>query len=390
MRTHALLSPSAAGRWLECTPSARMEDKFPNTSSVYADEGTLAHRYGELLIRYHLKELNEAQLSKEEKEIQANPLYQDEMYSYAYDYALYVLETYHELKKTTKDAVLILEQKVNLTEWVEGGYGHADAIIIADGMMTVIDLKYGKGVSVSAHSNKQGMLYALGALYEFAHLYDITDVRMTIYQPRIDNISSYELPAAELLHWAETVLKPRAALAYAGEGSFSPGDACLFCRAKAVCKANADYNLEIAKHDFADATLLTDADVSDILDRASRFTKWIEAVQQHALKEAVTNGKKWPGYKLVEGRSNRTYTDEQAVADKLHAAMYTDDQLYTQKLIGITAMEKLLGKKDFPILLGDLVIKPSGKPTLAPESDKRPELNSAQAAAADFAEYIED
>lgn len=234
------------------------------------------------------------------------------------------------------------------------------------------------------------MLYALGALKEFIFAYDIDAVRMTIFQPRIDNFSTFEVSVDDLLTWAEVDLKPKAKLAFAGEGEFSPGSHCQFCKAKAVCKANADYNLELAKYDFAVPELLTDEEVSDILERSSNFTSWLKSVSEYALSEAVLNGKKWPGFKLVEGRSNRTYSDEIAVATRLTEKGFAEDLIYKRELLGITAMEKVIGKKEFALHLNDLIIKPQGKPTLAPAGDKREELNSVDAAQKEFAEvYVE-
>lgn len=386
MAEHAVLSPSSASRWLACTPSARLELTFPDNSGLAASEGTLAHSLGELLIRYKLKKIPKSVFTKKLKEIQTHKQYENAMYDYADDYAVFVLEQFAEAKTHTKDAVIYLEQKLNLTDFVPEGFGTGDAGIIADSWLTLIDLKYGKGVPVSAGKNKQMMLYALGALREYDYIYDISMVRLIIYQPRLDNITTYEISVEDLKAWAETELKPRAALAFKGEGDFQPGSHCLFCKAKAVCKANADYNLEIAKYEFQDAVLLKDADVADILDRADDFIKWISAVKEHALAEAVNNGKKWPDYKLVEGRSNRTYVDETKVADTLKKNGFPEDKIFTKKLLGITAMEKTITKPVFSTLLNDLVIKPAGKPTLVHESDKRPEYNSMDKAILDFAD----
>jgi hypothetical protein len=384
MGNHAVLSPSSASRWIACTPSARLELNFPDNSGLAASEGTLAHSLGELLIKHKLKKIQNREFTKQLKAIQGDKQYENAMYDYADDYAVFVLEQFAEAQAHTKDAVIYLEQKLNLTDYVPEGFGTGDAGIIADKWLTLIDLKYGKGVPVSAEENKQMMLYALGALREYDFVYDIPMVRLIIYQPRLYNISTYEISVKELREWAETELKPRAALAFKGQGDFNPGSHCRFCKAKAVCKANADYNLEIAKHEFAEAVLLTDEDISDILNRADDFTKWISSVKEHALVEAVNNGKKWPDYKLVEGRSNRTYVDETKVADTLIKNGFPEKEIYTKKLLGITAMEKAITKPTFNSLLNTLVIKPAGKPTLVPQSDKRAEYNSVDAALLDF------
>lgn len=385
MADHAILSPSGASRWLACTPSARLEQQFPDRAGEAAAEGTLAHALGELLLRYKTKQLPPSLYDSRLKEIQADKLYDGSMLDHAEDYAVFVLERFAEAQAHTKDALLFLETKLDLTDYVPEGFGTGDAIIIADGTLDLIDLKYGKGVAVSAHENRQMMLYGLGALRDFDFMYDIQKVHMTIHQPRIENYSSYELTVAELRQWAEAELKPKAQLAWEGKGDYAPGAHCRFCRAKAVCRANADHNLEVAKHEFKDPARLDDSEIAEILGRVDQLTAWINAVEEHALNEAVNGGKKWPGYKLVEGRSNRKYSSEEAVALKLsQIASLREDQYAPRKLLGITDMQKLLGKKDFAFYLDPLIIKPPGKPTLVPASDKRPEYNSIESAVNDF------
>lgn len=391
MANHAILSPSGASRWLACTPSARLEQQFPDRSGAAASEGTLAHTLGELLIRFKSKMILKTQYTKALKEIKANPQYEEAMFDYADNYACYVIEKFSAAQAHTKDAVLLVEQKLDLTEYVPEGFGTGDIMIIANKVLDFVDLKYGKGVEVSAENNKQMMLYALGALRGFECLFDIETVRMTIYQPRLDNISTFEMSVSDLKDWAENELKPRAELAFAGEGEFAPGEVCRFCKAAATCKANADFNMELAKYEFKESLLLEDGEISDILSRAGLFTKWLNAVEEHAQHEAIVNGKKWPGYKLVEGRSNRTYLDESKVAELLISKGLEEDKIYQpKKILGITAMEKELGKSDFATYLSPLIVKPAGKPTLVPESDKRPELSSAANAANDFAEVLNE
>jgi hypothetical protein len=384
MAQHAILSPSGASRWLACTPSARLEEGFPDRSGEAAKEGTLAHSLGELIIRAKEQLITKPKYQVELASIKKNSLFEDNMFDYAEDYALFVLERFAEAQSRTKDAQLFLEQKLNLTDYVPEGFGTGDAIIIADGVLDIIDLKYGKGVPVTAEENKQMMLYSLGALKQFDFLYAIDSVRMTIYQPRLDSISTYEMTVTDLHHWAKTELVPKARLAFDGEGEFVPGKHCQFCKAKAVCKANADEQLQLAKYDFAKETLLKDEEISDILSRADAFKKWVTAVEEYALIEAVENNKKWPEFKLVEGRSNRIYSDETAVAKVLVEKGFEEDKLYTKKLLGITAMEKAITKAEFNTLLNPFIIKPPGKPTLVPVSDKRPEYNSVEGAIADF------
>jgi hypothetical protein len=384
MSAHAILSPSGAHRWLTCTPSARLEQQFPDSAGQAAAEGTLAHSLSELILRFRTKQIAPSLYDTKLKALQSDSLYESGMLDYCEDYAVFVLERFAEAQAHTSDAVLKLETKLNLTDYVPEGFGTGDAIIIADGTLDLIDLKYGKGVPVSAEQNKQMMLYALGALRDFDFVYDIQRVRMTIHQPRIENFSTYEVAVEDLKLWAEQELKPKAALAFAGEGEFAPGTHCRFCRAKAVCRALADYNLSIAKHEFKAPALLTDEELVSILARVEQFTTWVSAVEEHALNEAVNNGKKWPGYKLVEGRSNRKYADETAVACKLLKVGFPEDDIAPRKLLGITDMTKVLGKKDFAFYLDDLIVKPPGRPTLVPATDKRPEYNSTESAIADF------
>lgn len=390
--SHAILSPSSASRWLSCTPSARLEQQFPDSAGAAAAEGTLAHSLGELEIEFRLGNIDYADIAQRIIKHPNYSLFNDSMLYYCESYSDYVLQQYNAAKARTKDAVIFLEAKLDLTEYVPEGYGTGDTVIVADHIMDIIDLKYGKGVPVSAERNKQMMLYALGALADFDFMYDIHTVRMHIYQPRIDNISVFEMSVADLRQWAEEELKPRAKMAFAGEGDFAPSEVCRFCKAKAKCKALANYSLELAKYEFMEVSSLSDAEVADVLTRADMFTQWIKAVSDYALAEAVNNGKTFPGYKLVEGRSNRKYTDGEQVVMRVLSENdnISKEQLYKPvEVIGITELEKVVGKKFVSAVLSDLIIKPQGKPTLVPESDKRPAFNSADAAKIDFAELLE-
>lgn len=382
--SHAVLSPSSAGRWLACPPSARLEQRFPDSAGDAAKEGTLAHELGETLIKYRAKQMPKKAYSAALEDITANPMYDSDMQSHAEGYADFVMRRYKEAKKMTSDAALHVETRLDLSDYIPEGFGTGDAVIIADGLLDIIDLKYGKGVPVSAVNNKQMMLYALGAYSLFGFVYDIRHVRMSIYQPRLDNVSVWELSLSDLLEWAETELIPGAEKAFNGEGGFAPGDHCRFCRARAQCKALAEENLKLAKYEFQKGELLTGEDIADILSRADAFKKWIGAVEEYALKEASENGKAWPGYKLVEGRSNRIYASQDEVVKRLLQNGYPEAVIYTKSLLPITAMEKALTKKEFDTLLGDLVIKPQGKPALVPETDKRPALNGVESAINDF------
>ncbi|TLN00388.1 DUF2800 domain-containing protein [bacterium] len=384
---HAILSASGSKRWLACPPSAQLEQQFPNETSEYAKEGTFAHALGELrLSRAIANSLAPSTYKKKLAAMQKDPMYSASMGEYIEQYVTIVSERYLEAKDRCQDTLVMLEQRLDYSEWVPDGFGTGDVIIIADAIMEIIDLKYGKGVPVSAENNSQMRLYALGAIHQFGCLYDIKTVRMTIIQPRLDSVSSEEMSVDDLLNWAENEVRPKAALAIAGEGEFCAGDHCRFCRARFTCRVRAEANLELAKYDFQESFLLSDEEIAEVLTKAEELQKWAADIQTYALDQAENHGKKWPRFKLVEGRSNRKYTDEDAVAKVLLEAKYKEEQIYDKKVFGITAMEKNIGKKKFAELLADLVIKPAGKPVLVPESDKRPVISSAAAAAEDFKE----
>jgi hypothetical protein len=390
MADHAILSPSGASRWLSCTPSARLEQSFPDRAGTAAAEGTLAHELAELTIGYKLGRVKKPAYIKALKEIQTNPLYDTGMLGYIEDYACFVLEQFDLAKEHTKDAEIFLETRLDMTDYVPEGFGTGDVCIVADNVMEFIDLKYGKGVPVSATENKQMMLYALGLLKEYNHLYDAHTIRMTIVQPRLDDISSWEIGVTELLDWAETVLKPKAKLAFDGQGEYEAGEHCRFCRAKAVCRANAEYHLAAAAKEFTNPDLLTDQEVSDVLDRSAGLKKWLTSVEDYALLLAIHNDKQWPNLKLVEGRSNRRYTNEVTVADNLEKAGIPEDKLYKKRaLFGITDLQRNIGKPLFESVVTPLLEKPPGAPTLVSAADPRPVYADPKSAASDFAEEIE-
>lgn len=293
-------------------------------------------------------------------------------------------ETVQEhLAAAGEDAELMIEQQFSLDNWVPEGFGTSDAVIISGSTIEVIDLKYGKGVKVEAKNNPQLRLYGLGASALFGDLYDFETVRMTIIQPRLDHVSGEEIPLKELLLWAEEEVAPKARMAMDGTDYTACGDWCRWCPAKAVCRKRAEYNMELAKDEFKAPPLLTDEEIGEVLRRAEEIQKWTSDIQSYALEEALA-GKQFDGWKLVEGRSNRKYADDVKVAETLVAAGYDEAMLYERKLYGITAMEKLVGKKKLTTTLGDLIIKPAGKPVLVPESDKREAINTTEAAKADF------
>lgn len=375
MGKHALLSASSSRRWLNCTPSARLEEQFPSDNgSVYAEEGTAAHALAEHKLKRMLKRRSKRPVSD----------YQcDEMEECTDGYVSYAMEQVELAKQNCKDPVVLIEQRLDYSAYVPEGFGTGDLLIVADGTLAVIDLKYGKGVAVDAEWNPQMMLYGLGALELFDAIYDIDTVRMTIYQPRLELVSTWEISVEELMKWVEEELKPRAQLAIQGEGEFRCGSWCRFCKAKNTCRARAEEYLKLAQMEFRPPSLLTDEEIAEVLKVADELAKWAADVYAFATDEAVTHGKQWSGFKLVEGRSNRKYTDEEEAAEAAKAAGYTD--IYKSSLVGITEMEKLMGKKKFAEVLGKLVYKPKGKITLVTESDKREAIITATAEA-DFKE----
>lgn len=378
---HARLSASSAFRWINCPGSVALSDQCPApASSSYADEGTLAHAIGELKLRYVNDEISKRQLNAKMKPLLQNEYYCGEMEEATSYYADAVIEA---LEAAGEDAELMIEQQFSLDRWVPEGFGTSDAVVIGGGVIQVIDLKYGKGIKVDARNNPQLRLYGLGAANLFDSLYDFDTVRMTIIQPRLDHISTEELPLSELLAWAEDDVKPRAQMAMDGTDYTAVGDWCRFCPAKAVCRKRAEYNLSIAKDDFRNPPLLSDEEIGEVLRRADELQHWVKDVGDYALEQALA-GKQYDGWKLVEGRSVRKYADDLKVAEALKAAGYDEAMLYERKLYGISAMEKIVGKKRLTETLGDLIVKPAGKPVLVPESDKREAINTAEAAKADF------
>lgn len=365
MSAHALLGASSSHKWLHCPPSARLEEQFENTTSTFAEEGTAAHALGEYKIRTFLGENVEKPISDYDSE---------ELEEYTDVYLTLAIELIAMAREACTDPLILVEQRLDYACYVPEGFGTGDLIIVADGILDIIDLKYGRGVAVSAKDNPQMKLYALGALTLFAVLYDIEIVRMTICQPRLENISSYEIRASELLEWAETELKPKANMAYKGEGDFLPGEHCRFCRAKQVCRARSEHFLELAQYDFTLPALLEDEEIIQILPLAEKLASWANDIYAYATEKSLNENKEWSGYKLVEGRSNRKYKSEQEVICKLLEAGYKD--IYKQSLLGLSDMEKFLGKNVFNELLGSLVEKPQGKLTLVPISDKRQDVKN--------------
>ena len=365
MPKHAYLSASASHRWLACPPSAKLCAGINDSGSPYAQQGTDAHA----LCEYKVEKL----LGRSPEDPTENLTWFDtEMDDCTDQYAAYVAEQLEEAKTHCSDPLILIEEKLDFSKWVPEGFGTGDCVIVADDTLHIVDYKHGRGVLVEAEGNPQMRLYALGALEIFDCLYDISTISMTIYQPRRANISTCTVPRQELLDWANQVLMPTAKLAFNGGGEFHCGEWCQFCKAKADCRERAKANMALAQYEFRQPPLLTDEEVETILGQLDELISWASDIKEYALQAAIS-GKHWSGYKLVEGRANRKYTDENAVVDAVKAAGYDP---YERKLLGVTAMTTLLGKKQFNDILGGLITKPQGKPTLVPENDKRPTMTT--------------
>lgn len=364
-RTHAILSASASARWIACPPSAKLCAEIPDVTTDYAREGTCAHELAE----YKVNKI----LGIDAADPTGNlDFYDEEMAECTDNYAQYIAE---QISKYS-DPVIMVEQRLDFSKYVPDGFGTGDCVIVADDVLTVIDYKHGKGVPVSAENNSQMMLYALGALELFDSLYDIKEICMIIFQPRLENVSEFTMTVNAILDWAENTLRPTAELAAKGEGDFCAGEHCRFCKIKTTCRKRAEYNLMLAQYDFTPAATLEDTEIEAILKKVEALTAWAADIKEYALSQALA-GKQWTGYKVVEGKSNRKYTDENAVAAAVKAI---GKNPYSEpEILGITAMTKLLGgKKKFDELLSKYVFKPQGKPTLVPLSDKRKEWSAAQ------------
>jgi hypothetical protein len=371
---HAILSASASYRWLRCTPSARLEAKVPDKTSSFAEEGTKAHALAEKRIN---KFLEGKPLKRKPKDIDG------EMWEATGQYVDICIEKINEARSVSPDAEVHVEERLDFSPWVPMGFGTGDMVIMSDSYIEVIDLKYGKGVRVSAEDNSQMRLYALGLYNKYGILYGAEKVRMTIVQPRIDNISTAEMSTEDLLAWGASI-QPIAQKAFEGAGERCAGEHCLFCKVKATCRMLAEYELEKVQEDL-EPDDLTDVDVVDILLRSDSIKKWLTALEEYALDQAVKGNIEWPGMKVVEGRSNRKIVDEAAAQNVLINAGYkTDEILKAPALKTITDLEKLMGKKVFAETLKDLIVKPQGKPTLVANSDKRPPMKLGTLEADDF------
>lgn len=378
-KKHALLGASSSARWLVCTPSARLEAMFPDEQSPYAAEGTIAHDLAESILRHKLEGKKAPKLDD----------YSTEMVEAVNRYVDICEEKVNEARARSSDAEAMIEARLDFSRWVPDGFGTGDMVIVADGILEVIDLKYGKGVPVSAIENTQMRLYALGAYDVNEFLYDVKSVRMTIVQPRLDSVSTDEMALEELLDWGEEI-KPIAQRAFRGEGECTPCDYCNFCKARHTCRALADTCLTAFYKDGGKLNqLLTDSEVSDILAMKDLITKWIKGVYDFAYEKALSGEKQWPGYKLVEGTSRRTITDPKAAAQTLLDNGYKEKDIFKpRELEGITNLQKVLGKQGVAKYLEAYIDKPEGKPTLVPESDKRPAINTVETMMNEFDDEV--
>ena len=374
MGAHARNSPSALYRTLNCPPSLVLGEQFQDEESQYAAEGSAGHALAEHLIKKHLHLRTKRPVSD---------YYSDDLMEAVEDYVAFVIEKIEDAKRECKSPLFSVEQRVDISEYSPDCFGTADMVIVTDKVAHVIDLKLGRGVEVSAEENPQLMAYGLGVLEMVEMLYDIEVVRLTIFQPRINNFSTWDITPEALKAWGEEILKPRSAMALAGAGEFQAGSWCRFCKARNQCRARAEEFLRLAKMEFRQPALLSDDEIAEVLKVSDELSKWAADVYAFAQDQAVIHGKQWKGYKLVEGRSNWKYSSEEEVAQAAQAAGYTD--IYKKSLIGVTEMERLMGKKEFARILGKLVYKPQGKVTLVPDSDKREAINTSTAAA-DFQE----
>lgn len=374
MGAHARFSPSAANRLIHCPPSLVLGEAFEDEESPYAAEGSAGHALAEHLIKKYLKQRTTRPVSD---------YYSDDLLEAVDDYVSFVIGEIEEARQEYTSPLFSVEQRVDVSDYVPDCFGTADMVIVTDRMVHIIDLKLGKGVPVYAEDNPQLKIYGLGVLELAEMLFNIKNVRLTIYQPRLSNSSTWDISPSDLKAWGEKTLRPAGELALKGEGDLSAGSWCRFCQARFTCRQRAEENLKLAQMEFKAPALLTDDEIAEVLRTADELAKWASDVYAYAQDQAIIHHKVWKGFKLVMGKSNRKYTSEEEVAAAASAAGYTD--IYKKSLIGITEMERLMGKKEFARILGALVYKPEGKVTLVPESDKREAIQSSTAEA-DFKE----
>jgi hypothetical protein len=376
-RSHAVLSASGSHKWLTCTPSARFESSFPDETSEFSAEGQYAHELAELKLRYFLGEHIEREYQEKLAQLRTKKYWNAELEEYVGHYVDYCVSRIHHARDISPDAVILVEARLDFSTWVPEGFGTGDLVLVYGNTVEVIDLKFGRGYRVDALANPQLRLYGLGAFYFLGQLFEIEQIRMTIFQPRLDHISTDELSTSALLQWANEFVAPRAQLAWRGEGSFVAGDHCSsgFCKARYQCAARAEESYAIAQRSFAlkPPELLSADQLSEALSKAPAAIQWLHDVQAFALRQAEA-GITIPNFKLVAGRSTRRLVNHDAVASKLTEAGVDDALIYERSLISMGALEKLLGKHRFTELLGEYVIKPPGKPLLVPDTDQRQAL----------------
>jgi hypothetical protein len=382
-KKHALLSPSGAKRWLSCGPSARLESKLPDRSSSYADEGTFAHWLSiDVEIAYAVGKLSKRQYETELTVAKTRKYYSLSLHEYCRDFKSYVIEQYNRLRAIDRHTVIFLETELDLTKYIPEGFGTADIIIIGAGTIILIDLKFGQGVPVESEENDQLKTYGLGAITMYEVFFDIDIVELHIFQPRIDNTSSWVTSAESLLQWGEDVLRPGAKAAFKGRGDFTPGEHCQFCRVRPTCSALRKFVLTTAKYEQEPGTISPEQ-MSEILLKEDIIKGWLNAATEFALKQALENGMKWPEHKLVEGTSKRIIKDEEKAVKILQGQGLAKSEYTRTSLLPMGDLEKLIGKKKFAEVMGPVIYKPKGKPTLVHISDKRPELNNINDAFAD-------
>lgn len=371
--SHAILSPSSSSRWINCPPSARLETQFGDHESEAARQGTAAHALAEHKVLKALKRQTVRPVSTYDDE---------EMEEYTDDYCEFIMSEIADLQDNGITPAVFTEVPLDLRRYIPEGTGQSDCVIVSDKCLHVIDLKYGQGIIVDAENNTQLMIYALGSAIRFLGIYDFTTVKMTIFQPRRENNSSWTISLDELLDWGETVLKPIAEIAFTGHGNYQSGPWCLFCKAADRCRCRSKAQLELAQYEFREPPLLSDEEINDVLKKVDDLVKWATGIKEYALDTAVNDGKQWDGFKLVEGRSLRKFTSEADVEKAAKTAGFKD--IYKKALLSVAEMEKLMTKKVFKEVLGDLVYKPSGKPTLVPENDSRTAMTAHATAKEEF------
>ena len=364
---HALLGPSSASRWMACPPSVRLCEQFEDVESEYAKEGSLAHEIAELKVRKLIDPgLTSRKFTSAMKKLKEKELYQEEMQGYTDEYVEFIQEQMYSYETTPHISV---EQKVDFSQYVPGGFGTADCILISNDTLQVIDFKYGKGVPVDAENNAQLLLYALGAYLAYEMIFPIGHIKMSIVQPRLNNICTWECSLDYLLAFAKKA-QEKAVMALKGEGDFNCGEHCKFCKAKATCKVRANANLELAKYEFKSVDLLTLEEIGEILQKAHDLDTWVKEIEKYALAESL-KGNNVPGWKAVNGKGSRSFKNTDDAIKVLKENGIAEELLYERKYLTLAQMEKVIGKKDFNNLVGNLIVMNVGKPTLVEASDKR-------------------